>query len=198
MFDDVLRTIGRPSIPVDAEILREVTADDVRETQAVKGVKTVSIDNLRSSHHSLARVLAAGTKMEEASAITGYTMSRIGTLRQDPAFRELETFYRNEIDKSFVDFAGRMAAVSTDALEVIHERILDNPDDLSIGALTDLVKMGADRTGYGPATKSTVTNVNIDLGARLEAARRRVEHVRLAQSAEGSAGPTRLDGDDNE
>lgn len=178
-FLTAVRTTGRAAKDIAAVVIRDVTEEDLRALGAVeRGTTVPSIEKLRSSHHSLARVLSQGMTIEEAAAITGYTPSRIGTLRMDPAFQALETHYQRMIDDTFekgmVDFAGRLSATATDALEVIHERILEKPDDVSMGTLVDVVKLGADRTGFGPATKQTTVTVNVQLAARLEAARRRV------------------------
>ena len=44
---------------------------------------------------------------------------------------------------------------------------------MTTGQLLDIVKMGADRTGHGPQTTATNLNVNVDIAAKLEAARKR-------------------------
>jgi hypothetical protein len=59
---------------------------------------------------------------------------------------------------------------------------------MSLDTLTELVKMGADRTGFGPQSKSTNVNVTVDFGARLEAARRRVAERKVIDVTPGVEG----------
>ena len=42
------------------------------------------------------------------------------------------------------------------------------PEELTVAQLQDLVKLGADRTGFGPS-KTIEANVNHNLGAELDA-----------------------------
>src|SRR5208282_3695537 len=82
------------------EIIREITALDVpillqelREHNWGSAHRARSVTQiLRTSHHQLAQILAAGVDDAEASFITGRSTSSISSLRSDPAFKELLTY----------------------------------------------------------------------------------------------------------
>jgi hypothetical protein len=58
--------------------------------------------------------------------------------------------YSDEARATFADLAERMAGMSLDAIEILHERLHANPETFSIPVLLDVVKTMADRTGHGP------------------------------------------------
>lgn len=167
------RTRGRAPKPVNAIQLRELTSADLALLSEEKGSKAPEIKAIRDSHHKLARLLASGCKPAEASLATGYSLSRISILLSTPAFQELLATYREGVQAEFYDFAGKMATLAASAVDELNERLEAQPEDFSTGQLLDVVKTMADRSGFGPSTKSTNVNVNVDLAGRLEAARRR-------------------------
>jgi hypothetical protein len=112
-------------------------------------------------------------KPGEAANLVGYSQSRVSILQADPAFANLVAIYRNEVNEIFTDFNVKLKTIAVDAADILHERLLDDPDSIKDGTLLEIMKAGADRTGFGPQTKSTNVNVNIDLAGRLESARRR-------------------------
>lgn len=153
---------------------------DLKKLERVRGEQAAIplTKRMTMRHHSLARCVAAGMPNWEACAITGYKPATVSLLKNDPTFNELVAFYRKNIDKEFVDLHRRLAVVSADALDLLHEKIENAPDELSPGQLMEVVKMGADRTGHGPSQTSNV-NVNIDLGERLRNARERSLNKKL-------------------
>ena len=66
---DILRTTGRASRPLQAELVREITPADLALLATEKGVKAAPIVKLRASHHALARCLAGGMKPSEAGMV---------------------------------------------------------------------------------------------------------------------------------
>lgn len=168
---------GRQTVPLEIEFERELTRADLA-MPAPPTAKTPSIKAIRDSHHGLARVLATGVGESEASAVTGYSLSRISILKADPQFRELLEFYREKTDEVTVDFARRMAEVGADALSILRERLEDDPDSVSVGTLREIVRDLADRTGHAPQRgPSTAVQVNIGLAEQMEAARNRVKAI---------------------
>ena len=67
-----------------------------------------------------------------------------------PLFRPWSEDYRSEAKAIFADLAERMNNMSLDAIELLQERLHDNPETFSIPVLLDVVKAFADRTGHGP------------------------------------------------
>lgn len=169
------RTRGRPPKPIEATLGRELTAADIEMLSVDRGVKPQAVARLRDSHHALARCLASGMKPADAALATGYSVSRISILQSDPAFADLLRHYRAGDQLIQSDIAARYQTMSLDALEILRERMLDEPDSFRPELLLEISKVWADRTGHGPQTKNQNLNVNIDLAARLESARRREE-----------------------
>ena len=159
----LLGNLGRPDIT--GEYGRDLTAADLQALNGPRGAALPrSIQKLRSSHHALARCLASGMKASQASLITGYTQNRISILQADPTFQALLADYRAEAKDILADLTERMSNLSLDAIEELHERLIDAPETFSIPLLLDVVKTTADRTGHGPGQeiKLNVSNSMID------------------------------------
>lgn len=166
---------GRPARVVAAEIVRELDESDLEKLGGDRGVKAPTLKRLTDMHHSIARLVAQGEAGYAIAMATGYSQSRISILKSDPAFQELVEFYREKVeearDAAFVDLNRKMAAVLSDTLDALHDRVLD--EEVPVRDLVDVGKFVADRAGFGPASKSTNTNVNIDLADALAAGRQR-------------------------
>lgn len=186
-LDFAPRSLGRAARPASAEIVRELGEADLAMLELDRGVKPTSIKRLRDAHHSLARCIAQGLSLAEVSAITGYSFSRISILKGDPAFSELVSFYSSNIEETkdaiFADGLTRLQAVRDEAVEILHDRLLEEPEKFANEDLLDVVKTTADRTGLGPSSKSTNVNVNIDLADRIARGRRRVDQLASARPA---------------
>jgi len=161
--------IGRRAAPVSAEFVREIVLADLPELEAKPAEGRLK--KLRDSHHQVARLLAAGMKAEEISQITGKATSTIYCLKCDPAFKDLIEFYRGRQDASYADLHERLRNLGGTAMALLQERIDEDPDKISNTLLTEVIKTTADRVGHGP--KQTNVNINLDLEARLDAARQR-------------------------
>jgi len=118
-----------------------------------RGSETNALVTLKTRHHKLAQLLAEGIPDIEASLITGYTQTRISILKNDPAFKELLAHYRGVQKEVFINVHERLAGLSMDALEELHQRLEDKPESFTIKQLQDLIPLGFDRSGFGP--KST-------------------------------------------
>lgn len=154
--------------------IRDLTLDDLKKLKKTRGEQKPipTTQRLRDRHHQLARCLADGMPDYEASAITGYCASRISILKGDPAFQDLVHFYKARKDAQYVDMHKRLASLSADAAALLHERMEETPEDITTGQLMEVVKLGADRTGFGPQ-QSTTVNVNVNMSERLRLARER-------------------------
>ena len=157
------------------EEARELTLDDLGGLPAPAPNR---VERLRDSHHALARVLASGLAISEASAITGYSIPRIHRLLEAPAFEELVAFYAARGQAAVANLTDRMSILGHSAAAELQERLDETPDKFSNQGLLKVLEVTADRTGHG--VRSTQVNINLDLEARLDAARRRaglvVEH----------------------
>jgi hypothetical protein len=184
---EITRTIGRQERKLEPEFVRLLDSEDLKELEKERGVqKPRSLSDLKrlsERHRNLARLIAAGKEDWELSAITGYTVSHISILKSDPAMKNLIRHYSEEVDIVYTQVNEKLANVAGTALDIIQDR-LEDPEqaaELSIGQLAELTKLGADRTGNGPTTKSEV-NVQVNIADRLEAARKRALQARLLEA----------------
>lgn len=192
---ETVRTRGRAASPPTAHCTRKLTAADLALLATEKGSTPPDLLKIRESHHIVARALAQGLRPGEAAALAGYSLSRVSILQGTPAFQELLALYKKEQAEIFTDFQNKLKTIAIDAADIMHERMLDNPDEIDDSTLLQIIKTGADRSGYGPQTKSTNVNVNIDLAARLESARQRAGLAPASLPAPREPGPTIIDGD---
>lgn len=177
-LDLIVRTSGRASKDLQAEVIRELNPADLALLEVERGIKPNAIKRLRDSHHAVAKSLAAGMKPAAVSAATGYSLSRISILQGDPAFQELLAHYASLREDAFIDVQQRLALLNVDAIEELRTRLEDEPEKIDVETLLDMVKVLSDRTGNGPASKSTNVNVNLDLSERIRRGRERVlQHV---------------------
>jgi hypothetical protein len=141
------------------------------------------LKRLRDRHHMLARCLAQGMSESEAAAVTGYTNARISVLKENPAFEDLVAMYKAHVDVAFANVQERMASLALDAVDELHTRLEETPEEFDVGDLIDVTKLTADRTGNGPVTRQVNLNVNVGMADRLRHARERVALSRQAREA---------------
>lgn len=146
---------GRRTTPVRGEISRSLTAEDLMElaTPNENPAQAPMLKQIRSSHHELARLLAKGEKQVRISHITGFSQTRISMLKSDPSFQELLAYYEEmetqTFEKARVDVAERLHSLGVDTLEVLHERVREDPDSLDGKTLIGLAELTLDRIGHG-------------------------------------------------
>lgn len=180
-----IRTRGRTAKSVELELVGEIVEADLALLGASRGSAAPPIKRLRDTHHALARVLASGASCADASAITGYSPSRISILQADPQFQELLAHYRGQSSEVVADFRNRMAGMGLDALQELQHRLEEDPDGFSSQLLLELTKVMADRTGHAPAGKGgTAVQVNVNLGERMAKARERTAALRAESGNE--------------
>lgn len=158
----------------DLDILRvrEVRQDEMKMLEAPRE-KARPLRRIGERHHALARALASGMPDWQASATTGYDHAYISILKADPTFRELLEFYRDKTNVQYEDMHAQLAGLSFDAIVELRHRLEEQPEKLRSEELKELIRLGADRTGFGPSSRQEV-NVNVGLAERLERARQRV------------------------
>jgi hypothetical protein len=169
---EIFRTRGRAAKPISAAVVRELDRADMVLLSQEKGSTPSAVKRLTERHHALARNIASGMPIGEAAILQGYTINRVSILQSDPAFKELLSFYREDAQRPYRDLHVRLSGLASDAAEELSNRLEEKPEDITVGQLMELTKMGADRTGFGPS--ATNVQVNVDLAGRLEAARKRV------------------------
>ena len=179
---------GRPPKTAYGDVIRSLTEDDLALLKQERGVRPQPIKALREAHHSIARLIAEGRPNYEVASLTGYSQSRISILKVDPAFQELVEHYRGRVEElrdfDFEAGAARAKAIRDRVFDEIEDRLEDAPHTFCNADLRDLAKDFMDRTGLGPASKSTNVNVNIDYAERVARGRLRAATVERPHSAE--------------
>lgn len=121
-----------------------------------------ALQRLRDSHHAVARALAQGMPAVEASALTGYTPTRIGQLQADPAFQELLNHYRLQVDSAFAETQQRLAQLGLDAVGELQSRLDESPEEIKTRELIEMVAMTrGGGGGQAPSGASAPVTVNI-------------------------------------
>lgn len=141
-FDDLPAIIrGRPAVKMPAiNSVRSATAED-RALLETTVSPSKSFITIRNPHHQLAQMLARGVSNNEASQVTGYSPSYISNLKNDPGFAELLSHYGAVTEVEGVDTIKRMRTVGLMALEIIQDRITQEPDDLSMRELMEIERL---------------------------------------------------------
>ena len=188
---DGIQTLGRPVKVTLVEITREVTEADLAGLGTDRGVKPPAIKRIAEVHHLIARLVAEGEAGYAISAATGYSQSRISILKADPAFQELVARYQTDVDgvrsEHYFDTFGKTVALRN----LVLDQMIDNVIDGGLGHrdLKEYGEFAMDRTGFGPQSKSTNLNVNMEIAEKLSARRLKAaeftEAVPAAKAAKG-------------
>jgi len=175
---EIARTTGRARREIPASVVRELTVEDLAALGTEKGAKPTALKRLSERHHALARLLASGKPPGEAAAILNYDQSRVSILQADPTFSELVLFYKQEvIEPAYRDFHSKLSSLAEDAVDLLADRIAEDPDSVSSSLALEITKAAADRTGFGPSSQTTQVNVNVNLADRLKIARDRAREA---------------------
>lgn len=150
-----------------------------------------AVKRLRDTHHMVARLFAMGLRPRAVAERTGYSLARISTLRQDPAFEELIACYRQDVDQSWReeldDYFGLATKARNTAVRMICDQLEDaeeTGEKIPIRTLVTLNADLADRTGFGK--RSTQVNLNVDFAAQLDRAIKRSRGPELSADLRAS------------
>lgn len=173
-----MKTLHRGKIATNPTILsvRPLTRDDLlvlRERRPPQGIVKV----FRDSHHRVARLVASGLRNEDVLLRSGYSLQRLYTLSQDPAFQELVAQYREKVSAAFVEGVDEFYSVATSNMlkaEVqLSEKLdasIDSGEFLPTKDLLAISRDAADRFGHPKQKVTNNTNVNLDFASMLEKA----------------------------
>lgn len=158
--------------PIEYEVVRDLARDDLERLYKPRTVSNRP-KKLRHSHHQVAMLLAAGFSYDNVRVMTGYSFTRISTLKADPAFEALIQTYAGRVDKEIAakaqDFILTKMDIMVTSDRMIKDRLeeLDEADELL--PLRDAIKLStemADRVGYGK--HSYQHNYNQNFAGNLE------------------------------
>jgi len=147
------------------------------------------LQNIRDTHHRMARAVASGISNGEVAALCGVSVNRVSTLNQDPSFKELTAHYRAIITAEWAaeadpvtDYLRNNALKAQAMLSDKLDAASANEEFLPTRDLLGIAELGLDRTGYGKVNKNV--NINVDFAAKLEEARKRSTTAREARVIE--------------
>lgn len=158
-----------------AEIARPLTAEEIDLPAAPS--EAPALKRLSERHKRMARMLAQGMTPTQVCHATGILPPRLSVLQRDPSFSALVDFYAKQADEIFVETTERLAEVSGAALDEIMDRLEVQPEQLKMGELLDIAKLGLDRTGHAPASSQQSANLTINIGQRLDSAWERMKTI---------------------
>lgn len=142
---------GKMALPVQGQMVRELRAEDIVQLQnhvVARGAEPIK--KLRDSHHWAARLLARGLSDEEVAIATGYSTSRISTLKCDPSFKQILAIYQKNTEEIAVDLASRYRALVADGTGELLERFDTRPEEFTSSAILNMVLQLGDRCGMAP------------------------------------------------
>ena len=178
-LDEATPQASRLRQPLRIEVVRTLSDEDI-SGGFLTPAPPPTLREIKSSHHSLARLLAQGRTHIEASRITGYSPSYIGRLSKDETFRELILHYTTVDEIASTDFLGSMREVGLDMLNELRERVEQDPKSLSTAQLHEGIKLllvepmkseamrGGLAAGTGPITITFVASATPQASASSE------------------------------
>jgi hypothetical protein len=162
-----------------AEVLREMTVADLALLGRDRGVRAAPLRRLTDMHHSIARLVAQGEAGYAIALATGYSESRISILKADPMFRELVAAKRAEVQDIHHEYHAKlhakMVAIGMDALEDLHEDLLEGRMD--VRDKRETARDMLDRVGLGPQSYSQSLNVSVDYATQIAEGRQRAQEL---------------------
>lgn len=171
---------GKLPSPVTIFEVRPLTREDLEMIREKR--TTPIVEKFRDPHHHVARLIAAGLRLDEVAERSGYSYARIATLSADPTFQQLIAEKRKDVDRAFIesqdDYYRLASSNMLKAERQLSERLDKADEDNELLPVRDLISISrdaADRFGYGK--KTTNVNLNVDFAARLEAAAARSTKV---------------------
>lgn len=156
-----LKGPGRPAKPLDFEYERDLAEADLELAMTVtRSSAPPPIKKISDRHHALARLLATGMSEGDAALTLNYDPSRVSILKNSPAFQELMSLYRSEVDRTFASNLDHMAGLSKDALLELRERMEEEPEKFSVRELLAITTEMSDRVDLTDTTKLP-TRINL-------------------------------------
>lgn len=145
--------VSNPSMPAIMDE-QPLGYDDLNDLAEQRSVGETQLQRIRSIHHKIAQMLAQGCANVEVAAAVSMNPTYISVLRADPAFQELLSHYENAEQEAWADVRKKAALVGMTAVEVLQDRLLENPDRVSTKDLVQVVQSGLDYGGHKPAQRS--------------------------------------------
>jgi hypothetical protein len=162
---------GRRAVPLALEYVRDLTADDIERANNGElapiaeglGLKAVS-----TKHHTVAQLLASGTKQIDAAFAVGMTPQHVSNLSRDPQFMELVEYYRAQGEAKYLNVHERLGQLGMATVDELTHRVENKPDTITTRELKEILEASMDRSiapikgnGKGGAAPPSAVQVNI-------------------------------------
>lgn len=147
---------GVKAAPLEISVIRALTEADLPVlANPPPAIQTgLGLKELRHSHHRIAQLIAQGMSHVDIAFTTGYSASRISILKGDPAFAELVDYYSQQRDTIFLDTIERAKTLGLDALEKLHEKLLDPTEPWTKRELLEVANYAAPSMGIPTGGKN--------------------------------------------
>lgn len=175
-MDNVLPLRGALAAPLSLELVRELTAEDLKDLINAPRTDVPVLKKLRAIHHRQAALLAEGKTNNEVAAICGTTAQRVVQLKQDPAFKDLMHYYEDQIITLQLEDSARIRDKLIDTSEMALDEIRDRLEDdakrtaMPTSELRQVAQLGLDRTVAPPKATTTVVTtpsvITLDFGGK--------------------------------
>src|SRR5262245_9113562 len=162
---------GRPAKHPSIGPSRELTQAEIL---AVRKSSVTPVQKFRDSHHRMARLFASGLRVKEVAELTGYSVSRVSLLHNNPAFQNLIADKRQIEDEIHRDQISHYnALILANGLKAERKLAdkLDDDDDteqMSVRELISIARDAADRVGLSKRTVQV--GINVDFASMLDRA----------------------------
>lgn len=158
-----------PAVPGERPELDSIRVLDLVEAQSILQQETETrrlpkvpfnaSEKMRTRHHAIARLMAAGVKQVDVCRAIGTTPQSLKTLEGSPAFQALLLEYMNMMDKAAIDTATKLRVLNSMGVDELTHRLSDPVEagKLKTTEVLEIVKVASDRTGLGPTSSKTVS-----------------------------------------
>ena len=182
---DFLPRRGAIARPLIMEVVRQITDDDVLRLGS--GVasgqgRNVSIrpalKQIRAIHHRMAQLLSQGRSNGEVAVLVGRTPQSVSDLQQDPAFKNLLSYYTDQFMVAMMEDSVRLGVKANNvgemALDELTARFEDDASrkNMTVADLTRAGAFGLDRGALPPKAAGgqavVPANITLNFGTELK------------------------------
>lgn len=157
------------------EIVRELTLDDISQLNGGGKLGPRPIKEIRAIHHRIAQLTAKGHSHNFISELTGTSPARQTVLKNDPAFADLVSYYKDQMAETTIEDGQRiqekLKVAAETALDELSDRLYDDEarKAMPLSELRKIVELGADRTVAPPKASIHMTQapqqITLNIGA---------------------------------
>ena len=175
---DLIPRRGAVAEPLLMEVTRNLTAEDLGKLAEAPKVSVPILQRLRATHHRQAQLLASGKSVSEVALIVGCTTQRLVQLQVDPTFKELVSYYQDQVMSAMITDASRLQDKIVDVGEMAVDELKDRLEDdnvrakMPVGEIRKIAEFAMDRTvappKAAPPQNTTPANVTINFGTPID------------------------------